>query len=157
MGLLVGTMDIATANNTVAIVMANPIAKEMAQEYGHHTPKDSLHYWILFPVSFRESFHMVHRCLWQFLQSMSWAARTFCFSDYTEAFLSNVSSACIHCHYIKRVTYDAQQVTEIAVILILQKSRNFQKTLDLPPYGSCIKQIQTASVNGFRDCQESKR
>ena len=26
-------MDIATANNTVAIVMANPIAKEMAQEY----------------------------------------------------------------------------------------------------------------------------
>lgn len=34
MGLLVGTMDIATANNTVAIVMANPIAKEMAEEYG---------------------------------------------------------------------------------------------------------------------------
>ena len=32
-GLLVGAMDIATANNTVAIVMANPIAKEMAQEY----------------------------------------------------------------------------------------------------------------------------
>lgn len=34
MGLLVGAMDIATANNTVAIVMANPIAHEMAQEYG---------------------------------------------------------------------------------------------------------------------------
>ena len=34
MGFLVGTMDIATANNTVAIVMANPIAKEMAEEYG---------------------------------------------------------------------------------------------------------------------------
>ena len=34
MGLLVGIMDIATANNTVAIVMANPIAKEMSQEYG---------------------------------------------------------------------------------------------------------------------------
>ena len=33
MGLLVGAMDIATANNTVAIVMANPIAKEMAQNY----------------------------------------------------------------------------------------------------------------------------
>lgn len=33
MGLLVGAMDIATANNTVAIVMANPIAKEMAAEY----------------------------------------------------------------------------------------------------------------------------
>ena len=34
MGLLVGAMDIATANNTVAIVMANPIAKEMAENYG---------------------------------------------------------------------------------------------------------------------------
>ena len=34
MGLLVGTMDIATANNTVAIVMANPIAKEMSGNYG---------------------------------------------------------------------------------------------------------------------------
>ena len=34
MGLLVGLMDIATANNTVAIVMANPIAKDMAEEYG---------------------------------------------------------------------------------------------------------------------------
>lgn len=33
-GILVGAMDIATANNTVAIVMANPIAKEMADEYG---------------------------------------------------------------------------------------------------------------------------
>lgn len=33
-GLLVGAMDIATANNTVAIVMANPIAKEMADTYG---------------------------------------------------------------------------------------------------------------------------
>ena len=34
MGLLVGIMDIATANNTVAIVIANPIAKEISQEYG---------------------------------------------------------------------------------------------------------------------------
>jgi Na+/H+ antiporter NhaC len=34
MGLLVGAMDIATANNTVAIVMANPIAKEMSADYG---------------------------------------------------------------------------------------------------------------------------
>ena len=34
MGLLVGAMDIATANNTVAIVIANPIAKEMSAEYG---------------------------------------------------------------------------------------------------------------------------
>ena len=34
MGLLVGFMDIATANNTVAIVMANPIASEMSKEYG---------------------------------------------------------------------------------------------------------------------------
>lgn len=34
MGLLVGIMDIATANNTVAIVMAAPIAKEMSEKYG---------------------------------------------------------------------------------------------------------------------------
>ena len=33
MGLLVGAMDIATANNTVAIVMANPIAREMCRDY----------------------------------------------------------------------------------------------------------------------------
>ena len=33
-GLLVGLMDISTANNTVAIVMANPIATDMAKEYG---------------------------------------------------------------------------------------------------------------------------
>ena len=39
-GLLVGTMDIATANNTVAIVMAAPIAKQISQEYGI-TPKES--------------------------------------------------------------------------------------------------------------------
>ena len=34
MGLLVSAMDVATANNTVAIVMANPIAKQMAEDYG---------------------------------------------------------------------------------------------------------------------------
>ncbi len=34
MGLLVGAMDIATANNTVAIVIANPIAREMSRDYG---------------------------------------------------------------------------------------------------------------------------
>ena len=33
MGLLVGAMDIATANNTVAIVIANPITANMAETY----------------------------------------------------------------------------------------------------------------------------
>ena len=33
-GLLVGLMDIATANTPVAIVMADPIAREMAKDYG---------------------------------------------------------------------------------------------------------------------------
>ncbi len=33
-GMLVGLMDVATANNTVAIVMANPIASEMSKDYG---------------------------------------------------------------------------------------------------------------------------
>ena len=39
-GLLVGAMDIATANNTVAIVMAGPIARQISQEYAI-TPKES--------------------------------------------------------------------------------------------------------------------
>ena len=39
-GLLVGTMDIATANNTVAIVMAGPIAKQISEEYDI-SPKES--------------------------------------------------------------------------------------------------------------------
>lgn len=43
MGLLVGIMDIATANNTVAIVMANPIALKMSGEYGISPPQDGLH------------------------------------------------------------------------------------------------------------------
>ena len=34
MGLLVGAMDIATANNTVAIVISDPIAADMAKTYG---------------------------------------------------------------------------------------------------------------------------
>ena len=41
MGLLVGLMDIATANNTVAIVMANPIAKEMSETYGISSRKSA--------------------------------------------------------------------------------------------------------------------
>jgi len=39
-GLLVGAMDIATANNTVAIIMAAPIAKTVSEEYGI-SPKES--------------------------------------------------------------------------------------------------------------------
>ena len=39
-GLLVGAMDIATANNTVAIVMAGPIARDISKEYDI-TPKES--------------------------------------------------------------------------------------------------------------------
>ena len=33
-GALVAAMDVATANNTVAIVMAAPIAKNISEEYG---------------------------------------------------------------------------------------------------------------------------
>ena len=40
-GLLVGAMDIATANNTVAIVMAGPIAKEISEEYGISAKKSA--------------------------------------------------------------------------------------------------------------------
>lgn len=40
-GLLVGLMDIATANNTVAIVMAGPIAKEVSEDYGIDAKKSA--------------------------------------------------------------------------------------------------------------------
>ncbi len=90
MGLLVGAMDIATANNTVAIVMANPIAKKWHRSMESH-PKRQPPYWIHFPVSFRESFHMEHRCWWQFLQSMTgWSFLLF---RSCRSFLSHVSSA----------------------------------------------------------------
>lgn len=39
MGVLVMIMDIATANNTVAIVMSNPIAREMSASYKIHPRK----------------------------------------------------------------------------------------------------------------------
>ena len=38
-GLLVSAMDVATANNTVAIVMANNIAKDISNEYGFSSKK----------------------------------------------------------------------------------------------------------------------
>ncbi len=41
MGLLVGVLDVATANNTVAIVMANPIAKDIADSYGITSKKSA--------------------------------------------------------------------------------------------------------------------
>ncbi len=41
MAALVGVLDIATANNTVAIVMANPIAKEISEEYGIEPKKSA--------------------------------------------------------------------------------------------------------------------
>ena len=55
MGLLVGAMDIATANNTVAIVMANPIAKEMSEDYGISSKKAASlldTFSCVFPVSY---------------------------------------------------------------------------------------------------------
>lgn len=53
-GLLVGAMDIATANNTVAIVMANPIAKEMSEEYGI-SPKST--------ASILDTFSCIFQCV----------------------------------------------------------------------------------------------
>ena len=61
MGLLVGLMDISTANNTVAIVMANPIAKEMADTYGVSSKKTAS-LLDTSPASSRASFPMAHRC-----------------------------------------------------------------------------------------------
>lgn len=74
MGLLVGAMDIATANNTVAIVMANPIAKEMAADYGISNRKQ-LRFLIHFRVYFRGLFLMEHRCLLLYQRLMSLVMR----------------------------------------------------------------------------------
>ena len=54
-GLLVTLLDIATANNTVAIVMANPIAKEISEDRNRQpllqsTPKGHLPIRIGIPV-----------------------------------------------------------------------------------------------------------
>lgn len=71
MGLLVAAMDIATANNTVAIVMANPIAVEMSEEYGiTHSKAASL--LDTFSCISQESFLMVRRCWWHCLQFTRW-------------------------------------------------------------------------------------
>lgn len=72
MGLLVGAMDIATANNTVAIVMANPIAKEMAIEYGI-SPRKTASLLDIFSFAFhKELFLMVHKCSLRFQRQPSW-------------------------------------------------------------------------------------
>jgi Na+/H+ antiporter NhaC len=62
-GLLVGTMDIATANNTVAIVMAGPIAREISEEY-HITPRSPPPCWIPSPACSRASSPTARRCWW---------------------------------------------------------------------------------------------
>ena len=53
-GLLVGLMDIATANNTVAIVMANPIAADIAKEYGISSRKTA---------SILDTFSCIFQCI----------------------------------------------------------------------------------------------
>lgn len=62
MGILVAAMDVATANNTVAIVMANPIAVKWQKHMGYLL-KSRLLCSIHFPASHRESFRMEHKCL----------------------------------------------------------------------------------------------
>ena len=69
-GLMVGVMDISTANNTVAIVMANPLAKDISESYGISSRKTAST-WIPFPVCSRVSSLTVHRCLWLWQPSIS--------------------------------------------------------------------------------------
>ncbi len=70
-GILVALLDIATANNTVAIVMANPIAKQMSEDYGithgkrHRSSIPS-------PASHRASCRTARRCSWRFPRCMNW-------------------------------------------------------------------------------------
>ena len=74
MGLLVGAMDIATANNTVAIVMANPIAADMAENYGiSHRKTASL--LDTFSCVFQGIIPYGARCWSPFPPARSWANR----------------------------------------------------------------------------------
>lgn len=72
MGLLVGAMDIATANNTVAIVMANPIAKEMSEEYGI-TPRKAASLLDTFSCIFQGIIPTARRCSSRSPRRTSWA------------------------------------------------------------------------------------
>ena len=60
MGLLVGTIDIATANKQLLWLIQLQKKCHMSMESHHEKQRP---YWILFPVFSRELFHMEHRCL----------------------------------------------------------------------------------------------
>ncbi len=71
-GILVALLDIATANNTVAIVMANPIAKQMSEDYGI-TPRKTASLLDTFSCIFhRASCRTARRCSWRFPRCMNW-------------------------------------------------------------------------------------
>ena len=72
MGLLVGAMDVATAN-TVAIVMANPIAKEMAQDYGISARK-AASLLDTFSCIFQGILPTGPRCWWLCRRPVSWGS-----------------------------------------------------------------------------------
>ena len=86
MGFLVGTMDIATANNTVAIVMANPIAKEMAEEYGI-TPRKTASLLDTFSCVLRDDSLWCADACRNFSSERTWR-RDFSLSDHAETVLS---------------------------------------------------------------------
>ena len=71
MGLLVGAMDIATANNTVAIVMANPIAKEMERRTASPAARRRP-YWTRSRACSRASSRMAPRCSSPYRRQPSW-------------------------------------------------------------------------------------
>ena len=97
MGLLVGAMDIATANNTVAIVMANPIAREMAQEYGI-TPRKTASILDTFSCIFQGVIPYGAQMLVAISAVNELGGEISAFPDHAEALLSYVSFCGFH-HY----------------------------------------------------------
>ena len=93
MGLLVGTMDIATANNTVAIVMANPIAREMAQEYGI-TSRKTASLLDTFSCIFQGIIPYGAQMLVQSQRSMSWVVKFPLFRSFRNFFTQCFSCSC---------------------------------------------------------------
>lgn len=140
MGLLVGTMDIATANNTVAIVMANPIAKEMAEEYGI-TPRKT--------ASILDTFSCV------FQGVIPYGAQMLVAISAVNELGGEISAFQI----MPKLFYPMLLLFSSLITIMRGSDRTgtskippagsytffdfFQKILDLPPCGSSIKKAQT--------------
>ena len=72
MGILVGAMDIATANNTVAIVMSKSNCQRNGTDIWNYTEENSIIAGHIFMYNTGGFCLMEHRCLLQSRQLRNW-------------------------------------------------------------------------------------